>query len=93
MIARGRRARGGTVRACPGWEHRFRVGAAVRTVGGSGSYERGEIVEVTEESHYRVDYGLGFLALIGEENLEPFDEENPLSEPPRSFVPPILPWI
>ncbi len=80
-----------------GWNYRFRVGDVVRTVGGSGAYDRGEVVEVAEEErYYRVDYGLGFPYLIREENLERFDEKNPLSEPPRSFVPPVLPsfvWV
>lgn len=78
----------------PGWDHRFRVGDVVRTVGGGGSYNRGEIVGVAEEEkYYRVDYGLGFPALIRQENLVPFDYKNPLSEPPRSFVPPIIPFM
>lgn len=78
----------------PGWDHRFRVGDVVRMVGGGGSYNRGEIVEVAEqENYYRVDYGLGLLSLIREESLAPFDGNDPLSEPPRSFIPPILPWF
>lgn len=77
----------------PGWDHRFWVGDGVRTVGGSGLYNRGQIIEVAEEEkYYRVDYGSGPPSLIREENLEPFDEKNPLSEPPRSFVPPIVPF-
>lgn len=75
----------------PSWDSRFRVGDVVRTVGGSGSFNRGEVVEVGEEKYYRVDYGRSFPFLIREENLEPFDGSAPLSEPPRSFVPPILP--
>lgn len=43
-----------------------------------------------EEKYYRVDYGPGFPALIRKENLELFDGRNPLSEPQRSFVPPVL---
>lgn len=72
---------------------RFRVGDVVRTVGGGGAYNRGEIVEVAEEDYYRVNYGMGFPSLIREENLEPFDEKDPLSEPPRSYVPPLLPFM
>lgn len=82
-------------RAAPGvgWRPRFREGDVVRTVGGGRSYDRGDIVEVTGKAfYYRVDYGLGLFYLIREENLEPFDEGDPLSEPPRSFVPPILPF-
>lgn len=76
----------------PGWNPKFRVGDVVRTMGGGGSYNRGAIVEVSrEEKYYMVDYGRDFPALIREENLAPFDERNPLSRPPRSFVPPILP--
>lgn len=87
----GRSSFGKAVVPKPGWDHRFRIGDVVRTVGGGGSYNRGEIAEIAEkERYYRVDYGLGFPSLIREENLEPFDPENPLSEPPRSFVPPIL---
>lgn len=78
----------------PGWDHRFQVGDVVRTVGGSGSYNRGQIIEVAEEEkYYRVDYGLGFPSLIREENLEPFDEKNLLPEPPRSFATPIVPFM
>ena len=74
------------------WDHRFRVGDVVRTVGGGGAYNRGEIVEVAEaERYYRVDYGLGFPSLIREENLEAFDEKDPLIDLPRSFRPPVLP--
>jgi hypothetical protein len=76
-----------------GWRPRFRAGDVVRTMGGGRSYDRGEIVEVTEKAfYYKVDYALGFFYLIREENLEPFDEEDPLSEPPRSFVPTVLPF-
>lgn len=78
----------------PGWDPKFRVGDVVRTVGGGGSYNRGEILEVTEEDkYYRVGYGRDFPSLIREENLEPFDERNPLSKLPRSFVSPILPFV
>ena len=66
----------------------------MRTVGGGGAYNRGEIVEVAEkENYYRVNYGMGFPSLIMEENLEPFGEKAPLSEPPRSYVPPLLPFM
>ena len=78
----------------PPWPHRFRVGAVVRVRGGGGSYDRGEIVAVAaDEKYYRVDFGLGFDSLLREEDLEPFDEEDPLSRPPRSFVPPLLPMF
>src|SRR3712207_5194435 len=47
------------------WNHRFRVGDVVQTVGGGGSYDRGEIVVVAEEeNYYRVNYGLSFQSLI-----------------------------
>ncbi len=76
------------------WNHRFRVGDEVRTVGGGGPYDRGRIVEVAEkERYYRVDYGLGYASTIREENLEPFDEGDHLSEPPKSFVSPIPPLV
>lgn len=77
----------------PGWDHRFGVGDVVRTVGGGGAYSCGEIVGVAEEKYYRVDYGLGFPSLIREENLARFDEKKALSQPPRSFAPPILPFM
>lgn len=73
------------------WDHKFRVGDVIRTIGGSGSYDRGDIVEVTEDQkYYRVDFGLGIPYLIREENLELRDEEDPLVDPPRSFVPPVV---
>ncbi len=76
------------------WIPGFRVGDMVRTVGASGSYSRGEVVEAAREGrYYRVDYGRGFPTLIREENLAPFDEGNPLSRPPRSFVPPVPPFF
>ena len=84
---------GGRAGPRPVWSHRFRVGDEVRTVGGSGSYDRGRIVEVAQrERYYRVDYGLGHPSTIREENLEAFDESNPVSGLPRGFVPPILPF-
>lgn len=91
MIAQEKSVPGGRTVPQRSWNHRFRVADEVRTVGGGGPYDRGRIVEVTErEKHYRVDYGLGYPSTIREENLEPFDEGDPLSEPPKSFVPPIV---
>ena len=76
------------------WSPRFRLGDEVRTVGGGGPYDRGRIVEIAEQKrYYRVDYGLGYPSTIREENLEPFDEGDHLSEPPKSFVSPILPLV
>lgn len=74
------------------WDHKFRVGDVIRTIGGSGSYARGEIAEIAEDDkYYRVDFGLGLPSLIREENLELRDEDDPLLDLPRSFVPPVVP--
>lgn len=71
---------------------RFRVGDVVGTVGGTGAYTRGEIVGVAHgPRYYRVDFGPGVAVLVREENLEPFDGNDLLSEPPGSFVPPVPP--
>lgn len=86
-----RPAPSGTLREAS-WNPRFRVGDGIRTIGGSGSYDRGVIVEVVEdEKYYRVDYGLGFLSLVREENLELRSEDDPSLDLPRSFVPPVVP--
>ena len=81
------------VALAPDWHPIFRLGSVVRTSSEGGAYDRGEIVELAQQPrYYRVDYGLGFPVLVREENLEPFDGNDPLSEPPRSFVPPVPPF-
>ena len=88
MIEEARREPSGDVARAPDRGPRFRVGDAVRTLGGV-AYERGEVAE--KPRSYKVDYGSGFLTSIREENLERFDGSDPLSKPPNSFVPPMLP--